>query len=338
MSKIYHIFFFLVTLMVSIMEVDAQFADVVCAGSVRMYKITGNPGSTFQWTIDGGGSITNTYNDSIEVTWGDKAGIYNIQVVQTSKFGCKGAPVMAAIKLSAPPAVTLGNNIKICEGQTATLDAGTGFTFYNWNDGSTHQTLITNKPGKYKVVAIDADGCSMTDSVYVSVAPSPKVNLGRDTSLCDGETLELIAGPDVDTLQYLWSDKSNSYHKLASAQDFPMVSVTVTNPSGCTASDSLVILPCDIRKYFANIQNTITPNGDGKNDTWRIPLLDKYPDTRIQIYDRWGRIVFQSEHGLPAEGWDGTSNGRPLPMDSYQYIIDLKVDVIQTTGIITIVR
>ncbi|HEY4787121.1 MAG TPA: gliding motility-associated C-terminal domain-containing protein [Bacteroidales bacterium] len=339
MNKRYYIllsFFF--ALIVSIGKVDAQYADVVCAGDVRVYKTTGNAGSTFQWTIDGGGTITQPYGDSIEVTWGNKPGIYNIQVVQTSKYGCKGAPLVAAVKLSVPGEINLGNDMKLCEGQTITLDAGADFTNYNWSNGSTNRQVIANKAGMYKIIATDANGCAVADSISIEMAATPRVNLGRDTSLCDGETLELTAGPFTDTLTYLWSDKSTGYNKLATASDFPMVSVTVTNQNGCSASDTIIILPCDIRKYFSNAQNTITPNGDGKNDTWIIPLLDNYPNTRVQIYDRWGRIVFQSEHGLPPGGWDGTSNGRPLPMDSYQYIIDLKVNGIKATGIITIIR
>lgn len=322
----------------AITDISAQYADIVCGGDARVYKTTGNPGSSFQWTIDGGGTITGNYNDSIEVVWGNVAGDYHIQVVQTSKFGCKGAPLTAAVKVSVPSVVYLGNDITICAGKTAVLDAGPGFAAYSWNNGATGRLQTVDHPGRYKVSASDANGCATSDSVNVAVAPSPTVNLGRDTSLCEGEELRIEAGPNTDTLQYLWSDGTTYYYKIASATDFPRVSVKVTNLSGCTATDSIAILPCDIRKYFDHVQNTITPNGDGKNDTWVISLLDLYPNAQVQVYDRWGRIVFHSNHGLPKGGWDGTSNGRPLPMDSYYYIIDLKVNGATFTGTITIVR
>jgi gliding motility-associated-like protein len=336
-KRVYILFLGLITVL-STAYVSAQYADVVCAGDARVYKTTGNAGSSFQWTLDGGGTITGYYNDSIEVVWGNVAGNYHLQVVQTSKYGCNGAPLTATVKVSAPPTVDLGNDVTICSGKTTMLDAGAGFALYQWSNGSSERQQAVDKPGKYKVIATDANGCIMSDSVNVAVAPSPKVYLGRDTSLCEGELLRLDAGPNTDTLQYLWSDGTTYYYKIASATDFPRVSVIVTNLSGCSGSDSIAILPCDIRKYFDHIQNTITPNGDGKNDTWVVSLLDLYPNAQVQIYDRWGQIVFQSNHGLPSGGWDGTWNGRPLPMDSYYYIIDLKVNGAKFTGTITIVR
>jgi len=337
MNRKYHILFLIATLMVIALKVDGQYIDIVCAGSMRIYKTSGNSGSSFQWAVDGGGAITNTYGDSIEVTWGNKAGIYTIQVVQVSTNGCKGAPVKATVRLSSP-AINLADSMKLCKGQTVILDAGPEFMFYEWTGGNKNQRLIVDRAGTYKVTAIDGDGCLVNDSVFVSLAPVPKVNLGPYTTLCEGETLELVAGPETDTLMYLWSDETKSNSKMARAGNGQMLSVKVTNLSGCSASDSLIIWPCNIMASLNEVQNTITPNGDGKNDTWIIPLLDKYPNTRVQIYDRWGRIVFQSEHGLPPNGWDGTSNGRILPMDSYHYIIDLKVGGMKATGLITIVR
>jgi gliding motility-associated-like protein len=338
MDKRYYILFLIISLVAFTNRVAAQYSDIVCAGSVRIYKTTGNPGSTYQWAIDGGGSITNVYGDSIEVVWGNKAGTYTIQVVETSTFACKGVPVNAIVKVSAPPSIDLGNNISICEGKSVTLNAGYGFTFYQWNNGNNVQQIEVDKSGKYKIVATDADGCSVYDSVDVAVVSAPKVDIGHDTTLCPGELLRLEAGPNTGDLQYLWSDGSTNNYITVTTDYFPGISVKVTDAIGCYATDSIKLLPCDIGNYFKDIQNTITPNGDGKNDTWIVPLLDSYPNAQVQIYDKWGQILFQSNHGLPHGGWDGTYNGKPLPMDSYYYVIDLKVNGYVFSGIISIIR
>ena len=69
--------------------------------------------------------------------------------------------------------------------------------------------------------------------------------------------------------------------------------------------------------------NAITPNGDGQNDTWEIEDIDAFPDALVNIYDKAGLPVYKSSGGYTP--WNGTTlNGKPLPMGSYYYIIDLR--------------
>ena len=69
------------------------------------------------------------------------------------------------------------------------------------------------------------------------------------------------------------------------------------------------------------IPNTITPNGDGINDTWDIGNIANYQNATVDIFDRYGQNVFHSL-GYP-KPWDGTFNGKRLPAGAYYYIIDL---------------
>jgi gliding motility-associated-like protein len=69
-----------------------------------------------------------------------------------------------------------------------------------------------------------------------------------------------------------------------------------------------------------HIPNSFTPNGDGINDKWRVPLLNSLVKARINVYDRTGKTVFTS-NGYDLE-WDGTYNNKPLPIDTYYYIIE----------------
>jgi gliding motility-associated-like protein len=154
---------------------------------------------------------------------------------------------------------------------------------------------------------------------------------------CGDEWARLDAG--TDGVKYDWSDNSTDRTNIISAKDIPYaLTVLVTNIYGCTASDTIKIMPCDYSKLMREIPNTITPNGDGKNDTWQVWFLVYFPNAKVQIYDRWGQNVYQSNHGLPENGWDGTSNGRKLPMDSYFYTIDLKNGHSPLSGTISIIR
>ena len=69
------------------------------------------------------------------------------------------------------------------------------------------------------------------------------------------------------------------------------------------------------------IPNTFTPNGDGINDKWMIGGIDSFPNALVYIYNRYGRLIFQSRgYKLP---WDGTVSGIIVPSGTYYYVIKL---------------
>jgi gliding motility-associated-like protein len=66
--------------------------------------------------------------------------------------------------------------------------------------------------------------------------------------------------------------------------------------------------------------NILTPNGDGRNDTWVIKNIDSYPNNEVSIFDRSGRMIYHKKgYG---NDWNGTVNGRPLHEGTYYYVID----------------
>ena len=65
-----------------------------------------------------------------------------------------------------------------------------------------------------------------------------------------------------------------------------------------------------------------TPNDDGVHEVWEINNIELFPNVKIEVFDRWGRKVYTAENGYNND-WDGSFNGKPLPMDNYFYVIDL---------------
>ena len=111
-----------------------------------------------------------------------------------------------------------------------------------------------------------------------------------------------------------------------------MCSVTDTN--GCNYIDSIRV----IYNEELRIPSGISPNGDGKNDVWRISVLEEFPNASVQIFNRWGELLYEQPNGYK-EPWDGTYKGKALPVGTYYYVIDLKSDRFETiTGPITIVK
>ena len=74
----------------------------------------------------------------------------------------------------------------------------------------------------------------------------------------------------------------------------------------------------------AIVNNILTPNGDGKNDFFVVKGLEKYPNNKLSIFDRGGRLIYTTQ-GYQ-NNWDGYINGKPLTEDTYYYMLDLEAD------------
>ncbi|MBV5348329.1 gliding motility-associated C-terminal domain-containing protein [bacterium] len=98
------------------------------------------------------------------------------------------------------------------------------------------------------------------------------------------------------------------------------------------SSETRVINPA---KDHINVNHLFSPNGDGYNDYWIIPEIEKYGRIYLKIYDRWGSIVFESTNYQ--NDWDGTSKGKLVPEGAYFFFI--KSDKLSDkTGAINIIR
>lgn len=109
---------------------------------------------------------------------------------------------------------------------------------------------------------------------------------------------------DVD-LRYVFNETGNY-----------KVILTTTNVSGtCSYSDSVVV---KVSESFIDVPNVFTPNGDGKNDEFRVAYRS-IADYKMLVYSSWSGRVYISTN--PAEGWNGRIGGRLAPPGAYYYII-----------------
>jgi len=84
------------------------------------------------------------------------------------------------------------------------------------------------------------------------------------------------------------------------------------------------------------IPNVFTPNGDGVNDTWVIEYLESYVGATVEIFNRYGSLVFRSVGYT--KSWDGTYGGKQMPAGTYYYVINPKNGRKQISGFVDIVR
>lgn len=290
---------------------------LVCAGSRVRYGVSGSAGSTYEWKIVGG-SIFKDYSDSVDVQWDNNDSIKSLSVMEHTGFSCISTPSLALIRSSAPR-IVMDSVLQTCANQPLLFKPLLDFHAYLWDDGTSSKDVYLLRSGWHKLQVSDSAGCTDVDSVRLIVNKLPYVNLGRDTMLCSG-TLLLNAGNDG--IRFAWSPigGNQSVVEITPESSVPVITVEVENMDGCISRDTIKIYACQTDNA---IPNAFTPNGDYDNDTWKLDFLLRYPRASVDIFDRWGRKVFSCKGNFPVDGWDGTHNGKNLPMDTYYFIIKL---------------
>ncbi len=253
---------------------------------------------------------TGAHTASINVT---SSGSYTLSVTQG---GCTASDNVN-VTIKPNPVVNLGSNTYFCSGTSITLATmqPVGAT-YIWSTGATTPSITLSTPGLYGVF-VNLNGCTATDSINIDEITVPLVNLGPDTTICQGYTFDLAISGENAT--YMWSD--GSVHDTYHVDQAGTIWASVTNVCG-VASDTLTIRYkfCDIW-----IPTAFSPNGDGRNDLIRVKgSLGSYSDYHFAIFNRWGTSVFTTDN--TSGGWDGTFNGEPQDAGTYVYLITCKLN------------
>ena len=159
-------------------------------------------------------------------------------MVTDSITGCFASDSIV-IAVNAAPTFSLGADMVVCSGNTATFTGPTGQYNYNWNTLATTQSLITGINGSYVLTVTDSlNACFSSDTVALIVNALPAVALGNDTTICSNASLVLNAS--AGAYNYLWSNAATSQTIPVSTSGNYNVLVT-DSITGCFASDSIVI-------------------------------------------------------------------------------------------------
>ena len=290
-------------------------------GAITTITSGGNPTYTFQWS---GGSTATTQSLPAILP-----GTYTL--VATDLKACTDTTkytVTAGISL----VVNAGRDTALCSNAPIVLTGTvTGTATFNWQDitgtpipPANTLTLSVNPVTTTQYVLAAVNGtCNDNDTVTVTINPIAIANAGTSQSIFTGQ-IATIGGnpsnPNGGTIVWMpniaLSDTTVS-NPIAAPAVTTTYTLFVTNASGCVASDTMmvVILPPIV------INNGFTPNGDGKNDTWMLDELYKFPNAEVEIYNRWGEQLFYSKGNYTP--FNGTYKGSPLPVGTYYYIIRL---------------
>ena len=230
----------------------------ICQG--QTVTLNGGSATSYLWS---NGSTAPSINVST-------SGIYWLQ----ASNGQCSATDSITITINLNPTFNLGNDTTICQGQSVTLNGGSA-TSYLWSNGSTAPSINVSTSGIYWLQLSNGQ-CPSTDSITITINPNPIVNLGNDTTICQGQTVTLNGG---SATSYLWSNGSTSTSINASTSGIYWLQAS---NGQCSATDSITI--------------TINPN----------PIVSLGNDTTICQ----GTAITLAGTGALTYTWDhGISNG-----------------------------
>lgn len=221
-------------------------------------------------------------------------------------------------------------------------------TRWIWDLGKGNSSGIQNPARAYQdsgsfntsLHVYSAAGCgSDTASITLTVYPLPVLIMGtKSTAVLEGGEVKLkpsfVYG---NMLSYLWTpsmylSSDTAFSPVSKPVNDITYTLTVLAEGGCSVSDTIFI---KVLKS-PEVPNAFSPNGDGVNDTWNIKYLESYPGATVDVFNRYGQIVYRSlGYTRP---WDGRVQGSPLPIGTYYYIINPKNGKPPITGSITIIR
>lgn len=250
------------------------------------------------------------------------------------------------------------NDTSVCKGSsiTLTLPFVSGVT-YNWYDSITGGTLLStglsftspplNTTTTYYIEATNSFNCSsdrldvdivinevpVASFTYTSVAANGQFDVNFTCTTSNPDYVTWIFGDT--TIQGNTSNLFNPVftYPVAGAYDVILI---VENFLGCTDTLKKKVTPGADNPAF--IPTTFTPNGDGKNDIFRV-RGEQVTLEEMKIFDQWGTLIYTTDASLPY--WDGTVNGRTVMNGTYVYrivIIDDKLNKKEMTGPVTVIK
>jgi gliding motility-associated-like protein len=310
----------------------------VCKGEFVSLTITG--AKTYKWS-------NNSTNSTISVF---PQSAVSYMITGTGVNGCFNTTIVD-ISIKESPSLNISDK-SICEGTNAILNVS-GADKYVWNNGAIGSSIEVSPTHttEFVVTGTGTNNCVSVAPVNVFVNRKPKVSLDLSgiNYLCNTVGSISLSGGSPPLGKYFYLNSNITQMDISKGGEYSII-YTYTDGNLCTSSISGILSseiclgPCERPNPPCSCTNTcpphfkiytgITPNGDGKNETWLIDSL--FPPNHVTILDKWGNQVFQKENYN--NDWDGKQNDKDLPSGIYYYVLETGDNKKRFAGTVSILR
>ncbi|MEI9942759.1 MAG: PKD domain-containing protein [Chitinophagaceae bacterium] len=303
-----------------------------------------DPITNWQWNFgDGNTSILQN-----PVHYYNTPGIFDVTLSTTTQSGCQNSiTIPAAVKVVLRPLIDIAGNISVCI-YDSLLHSGiflrpdTSVVTWQWVFPNGNTSTLQNPPyqtysvsGSFPIIAMsmNSSGCRDTTTQLITVNPLPTVTMPGQMTIQAGFPQIIPAVYSAGVNSWLWSPApglscTDCPQPIAGPKFNTDYFVYFINANGCKNLDTIQItVICKEGNLY--IPNTFSPNNDGSNDRFYPRGKGLHSVKSMQIYNRWGEIVFENK-GFQVndilQGWDGTYKGKKPQADVYIYQIEIYCD------------
>ncbi len=313
--------------------------DTICAGDCLTPDSTYNRlAHQVEWYITGPGGLDTTIIDTTFTWCFDQPGHYQVEQ-GIWLLGCSDYYLRDVVVLPDDLAPALGEDRVLCEQPPYSLSANASrpLRSYLWSDGSIAAELAITASGTYWLEASDGY-CMLRDTVELTfledlLSQGPALSLPADTAVCEQHLpYELLPQSPYtgDFSVPAISNSSASSFELWQAGSYEVQAELF----GCSIKDSfaLEVNDCRSRIYFPT---AFSPNGDGLNDLF-LPQGKDYEGIELQVYDRWGGLLFSSQS--PPFAWNGGYAASGVYVYRFRYWNTLALQEEEISGQVVLLR
>lgn len=201
---------------------------------------------------------------------------------------------------------------------------------------SSNPNVSPSSATNYTLTVTDSVGTTAVAIVNVASYTLPVVNAGPDLSILSGTNTQLQGSGAVT---YYWDPtqtliNQNSATPIALPVNTTTYCVAGVDANGCVNYDCMIltVIPSDELIVY----NSFSPNNDGVNEIFYITNILKYPESKLEVYNRNGKLVFEESPYL--NDWNGRIDGTDLPCATYYYILYPGSGQAKIKGAVTIIR
>jgi gliding motility-associated-like protein/uncharacterized repeat protein (TIGR01451 family) len=211
------------------------------------------------------------------------------------------------------PDGTLGNSIQVTlEDRTERLYLLFALDSTDPNDLQLAPDFTNIAPGSHTLTIAHDNGCTRTFPFEVEAFEPLSISLEQQSL----NEITVLATGGKEGYTFLFNGVDNGDDETFYIKETGNYEVTVIDENGCAATANIFMEFIDIE-----IPNFFTPDGDGQNDIWIPRNIEQFPELFLNVYDRYGRMVYRLQDS--PEGWDGFYQENTLPTGDYWYVIKL---------------
>lgn len=318
------------------------YTGTYCAGGIVQFTNNSTSPATYLWQF-GDGDSSSVTNPSHPYTSGN----YIVNLYVTDSLGCKDTATQNLL-IHPLPVADIVYTIDTCELSGVFSGNPSGASSYSWTFGdsttgsgqSVSHTYAQSGNYTITLVVIDTNGCINSDTQLVAPYSFAMADFSYLIDTCN--LAVLFTNQSINAITNNWnfgditySNSRDVIHNYSKPGTYT-VTLVVNIGTGCEddTAQTLILDEHIFAEYF--IPNIFTPNDDGYNQRFEIKGIDFCGTFHIQIYNRWGELMYESDD--ITDGWDGynhTSGGK-VPDGVYFYIITGKS--VHRTGTVTVKR